>query len=100
MMKRVIAAGSVLAFVTLTSGATALADPNLTDVRHHRHFVETPTGDRVEVGPGVCDDPSLYDAFLQFHHNVHHSNGSSLGPQTGAPGLNNDRGAEITAGRC
>ena len=32
----------------------ALADPNLPNIPPHRHFVETPSGKRVEVGPRVC----------------------------------------------
>ena len=98
-MNRSILAAVVLAFGVLTP-AIALADPNLPDVRPHRHFVATPSGDLVEVGPRVCDDASLQDAFNQFHHNIHHSNGSSLGPQGGAPGLHNDRGADLIPRGC
>ncbi|MEO5575560.1 MAG: hypothetical protein ABIR67_08880 [Gaiellaceae bacterium] len=88
------------------AASTALADPNLTDVPRHKHFVETPSGKLVQVGPRFCDDPSLQDAFNQFHFNIHHhgfpgyTGPPSLGPQDGAPGLYNDLGAEITARGC
>lgn len=101
-MKRSILFAAVLA-VTLTP-TTALGDPNLPDVPPHRHNVLTPTGDLVEVGPRVCDDPSLQDAFNQFHNNVHQSfgvpAGDVRGPSAGAPGLHNGNGAEIRASRC
>ena len=93
----------------LAVGATALfmfagasfADPNLADVPKHRHFVETPTGELIPVGPQVCANADLQDAFNQFHYNVHHTNAPSLGPQNGAPGLHNHVGAEVTAmGGC
>jgi hypothetical protein len=36
----------------------------------HHHYVKI--GETlVEVGPNVCDDPSLQHAFNQFHANVH-----------------------------
>lgn len=40
------------------------------NVPAHHHYVVI--GDKmVEVGPNVCDDPSLQHAFNQFHANVH-----------------------------
>lgn len=90
----------------LLIASTALADPNLTDVPAHRHFVETPSGKLVQVGPKVCDDASLQAAFNQFHYNVHHSFSSpttsvpTLGPQDGAPGLHNSQGADLTVRGC
>ena len=98
-----LAAASVIALVP--SGA-ALADPGLTDVRPHQHFLVTPNGDRVPIGPDICGDPDLQQAFNQFHYNVHHSASGpgtdveTLGPQHGAPGLHDDRGADLTVGRC
>ena len=99
-MKRPIVAAAVLAFGVLTPATGALADPNPPDVRRHRHFVETPSGQLAEVGPRLCDDASMQDAFNQFHHNVHHSNGSTKGPQGGAAGLHDDRGADLTPRPC
>jgi hypothetical protein len=62
----------VLASVVLMGGSIQLAtaDPDLQDVPPHRHVLVTTTGER-EVGPRVCDNPNLQDAFNQFHHNVH-----------------------------
>ena len=88
----------------------ALADPDLPPVPRHRHFVMKPDGTRVEVGPRLCDDPSLQQAFNQFHFNIHHSElrgpGGvvipvvSNGPQNGAPGLHNGFGADLIATPC
>jgi hypothetical protein len=101
-----------LVILTIAAGAlaygasVAVADPNLTDVRAHRHFVQTPSGKLVQVGPRLCDDASLQEAFNQFHYNVHHSFSSpttpapSLGPQDGAPGLHNSQGADLAVRPC
>lgn len=87
--------------IALMSAGAALADPTLPDVGRHQHYIVTPNGDRVAIGPDFCDDPNLQDAFNQFHFNVH-SSGSALtnGPQGGAPGLNDDEEAEIIATLC
>lgn len=87
-----------------------LADPNLDldPIPPHRHFIQTPAGMLVEVGPRVCDDPSLQDAFNQFHSNVHHAlspvsppgTKPGPGPLNGAPGLHNGFGAELTFRSC
>ena len=90
----------------LGTALPTLADPNLPNVAAHRHFVQTPDGKLVQVGPRLCDDPSLQHAFNQFHFNVHHSENPrgvpvpSLGPQGGAPGLHNGFGAELIARPC
>ena len=76
-----IVAGAAL----LGTALPALADPNLPPLYPHRHFIVLPDGPLVEVGPRVCDDPSLQAAFRQFHFNV----------QAGAAGLHNHRSAEI-----
>ena len=88
-----------------------LADPSdlfVAQVPPHRHFIQSPSGQLVAVGPQICERPNLDQAFLQFHHNVHHSfvpgfgTVHTLGPQDGAPGLNPSKtqGAEITARLC
>ncbi len=97
-----LAAASVIALVP--AGAS-LADPGLNNVARHQHFLVLPNGDGVEdwvpIGPDVCADPNLQEAFNQFHHNVHRSNGTTLGPQQGAPGLHDGLGADMTAvGGC
>lgn len=59
----------------------------------------------VAVGPQICTNPNLQQAFNQFHHNVHHSFIPAvgvihtLGPRTVPRGLNNDQGGEIVAVR-
>lgn len=91
------AATALLAFV-----ATSLADPPSTLISppNHRHFVVTPDGP-IPVGPQICQDANLQQAFNEFHYNVHHSEVPgigdipTLGPQDGAPGLHNGQGAEI-----
>ena len=96
-----LAAASVIALVP--AGAS-LADPpdTLIDAPNHRHFLVTPNGDLVPIGPDVCDDPNLQQAFNEFHFNIHHSvlpgigAIDTLGPQDGAPGLHDDLGGDLT----
>ncbi len=102
----VLAAGTLL-FGSVQPG---LADPNLDldPIPRHRHFVALPSGELVQVGPRVCDDPSLQDAFNQFHSNVHHALSPisppgaepGPGPEHGAPGLHNGFGADLTSRSC
>ena len=105
-MRKIVVSALAAGTVVLVSAASSLADPNLPNVRAHRHFVQTPTGELVEVGPRLCDDPSLQHAFNQFHFNVHHSENPrgvpvpSLGPQHGAPGLHNGEGPELVVRPC
>lgn len=82
----------------ITFVARGEADPNLTNVPPHRHYVKTPSGDLVEVGPRVCGNPRLQKAFNEFHNNIHVATGSSIGPA--APGLHNFQGADLMAGGC
>jgi hypothetical protein len=79
-------------------GGSAVADPNLTRVPPHRHYILNSAGQLVEVGPRVCDDPSLQRAFNQVHNNLHVVTGSGIGPA--APGLHNLQGGEIFSGPC
>ena len=75
-----LAAASVIALVP--AGAS-LADPGLPDVRAHQHYLLTPNGDRMPIGPNVCDNPDLQDAFNQFHYNIHGSaTVRQVGPDT------------------
>jgi hypothetical protein len=104
----VLVMGVVLAMGVglLLSANGAQADPNLPNVFPHRHFVQTPTGNLVEVGPRVCGNPSMQHAFNQFHFNIHTSatapgvGYASLGPQHGAPGLHNHQGSDLTIQPC
>lgn len=84
--------------MVLFTAAASLADPNLGNVGAHRHWVETPTGERIQVGPRFCDNANLQAAFNQFHNNLHVAGGTSIGPA--APGLHNSQGAEIKATPC
>lgn len=64
----------VVAAFVLGAGLTGLSLPAYAhgpDVGPHRHFIVTPNGDRVQVGPGVCENPSAQDGFNHFHGNVH-----------------------------
>jgi hypothetical protein len=47
------------------------AGPSLAVVPPHNHWLTTGSGDVVHVGPYVCDNPDIYDAWLNFHLNVH-----------------------------
>ena len=95
---------AVASVFVLVPGAS-LADPPgiLISPAPHRHFLDTPNGNRVSIGPDVCANPDLQQAFNQFHYNIHGSGSSpttpieTLGPQDGAPGLHNDFGADMTA---
>ena len=104
-MRRLIVV--IMAGAVLVGGASfATADPNVPNIPPHRHFIQTPEGTLVQVGPRVCDDPSLQQAFNQFHINVHASATSpttpidTLGPQHGAPGLHNGVAAELAIRPC
>jgi hypothetical protein len=89
-----IVAGMAAILITV---ATSRADPNLSNVPAHRHWVKTSQG-LVEVGPRLCDNPNLQRAFNQFHNNIHAVSGSAIGPA--APGLHNFTGAELRASGC
>jgi hypothetical protein len=97
-----LAAATIL--ISLSAGSV-LADPPgmLVNPPNHRHFIETPNG-LVPVGPQICGNPEMQQAFNQFHYNIHHSQFPSpggtvivptLGPQDGAPGLHNGQGGEL-----
>jgi hypothetical protein len=105
-VKLVIAALATALLAVLTFAGPTLADPPsmfTRDAPLHRHFIVQPDGTRVPVGPQICDNPELQQAFNQFHFNIHHSvvpgfgRITTLGPQDGAPGLDNNRGGELLA---
>lgn len=90
----------VASVITLMPASASLADPGLTDVRDHQHYLQTPN-DPVRIGPDVCSHPNLQGAFDQFHNNVHHATtAGTLGPQHGAPGLHDGEGVELEGGAC
>ena len=74
----------------LGTALPTLAGPKVPEVPPHRHFIQTPNGRLVRVGPRVCDDPSLQHAFNRFHANVH----------IDANGLHDHQGADIVARGC
>ena len=98
MKKRLAVAVVASVAASLLFVATGRADPNLSNVPKHRHYVKTESGELVEVGPRVCDNPDLQRAFNQFHNNIHSASGSAIGPA--APGLHNFTGAELRFGPC
>src|SRR5687768_12413910 len=93
--------GTVIGFLAGPSSA----DPNLVNVPTHRHWLGDPANG-VQIGPRVCDNPNVQQAFNQFHFNIHHSfippaaggdgQYDTKGPQDGAPGLHNFKGGEMT----
>ena len=98
MKGRVVISVVVALAAVLIGAAAGTADPDLGNVPKHRHWISSPSGELVQVGPRVCDNPNLQNAFNQFHNNIHAASGSSIGPA--APGLHNFRGAEISFSGC
>jgi hypothetical protein len=94
---------AALVTALLSAAGSSLADPpdTLISPPNHRHFIVTPNGRLVPVGPQICGHPERQRAFNAFHYNVHHSEVPgigdipTLGPQDGAPGLHNGTGAEV-----
>lgn len=97
MRHRLVPALVSIVVVLLVTAAASFADPNLTNIPRHRHYVMTASG-LSQVGPRVCDNPDLQAAFNQFHNNLHIATPTSIGPA--APGLHNFKGAELMAGPC
>lgn len=98
-MKKIYATALFASALALVPAA-ALADPNLPNVPRHQHYIVTPSGDLVPVGPDFCDNPDLQWAFNQFHYNIHRSGTQTLGPQNGAPGLHDGQGADLSVTGC
>jgi hypothetical protein len=65
-MRRFAVIGSA-ALAIAFSAVPAFALP----VPPHDHWLTTGSGDVVHVGPDVCSNPDIYDAWLNFHLNVH-----------------------------
>lgn len=101
-----LAALALASIAGLMFAGPTLADPpdTLISPPNHRHFVVTPDGDWVPVGPQICGNPKMQHAFNQFHYNIHGSfvpvtgHVPTLGPQGGAPGLHDDLGAAQVIG--
>lgn len=63
-----------LAALTVAAGATVVGmagSAGASGVPTHDHFLTTGSGNVVQVGPRVCANPDLHDAFHNFHSNVH-----------------------------
>lgn len=71
----------------LGTALPTLAGPKVPEVPPHRHFIQTPNGRLVQVGPRVCDDPSRQHAFNRSRANIH----------VDANGLHNHQGTDIVA---
>jgi hypothetical protein len=108
-MRYLLLITGVASIALFAFAGSGLADPPgmfTSPVPKHRHFITDEAGTKmVAVGPQICTNPNLQQAFNQFHHNVHHSFVPgvgvihTLGPQDGARGLHNGAGAEIVAVR-
>src|SRR5215217_7999540 len=57
-MRKFLGPAIVAGAALLGTALPTLADPNLPIVGAHRHFIQTPTGELVQVGPRLCDDPT------------------------------------------
>lgn len=105
-MRNIVALAITTAVLVGGLASVALADPNVPNIAAHRHFLATPSGKLVQVGPRLCDDARVQNGFNQFHINIHVSATSpttpidTLGPQHGAPGLHNVNGAELVIRPC
>jgi hypothetical protein len=96
---------AVASVIALVPAGASFADPPdiLVDAPYHRHFIVTPNGDLVRIGPDICADPDLQLAFNEFHFNIPDSAlpgiGAidTLGPQDGEPGLHDGQRDDMTA---
>ncbi len=80
IMRRILLLVTVAAMMAALMAASALpafADRVVTgddvNVHSHQHFIITPNGEEVAVGPKACGttEPSNQEGFDQFHVNVH-----------------------------
>ncbi|HSV38184.1 MAG TPA: hypothetical protein VLI04_05440 [Nocardioidaceae bacterium] len=67
----VVAVGAAAAGLCLVFIPTASSGGQAPFVHEHRHFIESPNGTRIPIGPQVCGRPGLQTAFNQFHANIH-----------------------------
>jgi hypothetical protein len=92
----------LLGVVMLVIPSIGGADPDLNNVAAHRHFLVVAGSNPLvflgEIGPDLCDNPNLQNAFNQFHNNLHIATASSIGPV--APGLHDGEQAELVSRGC
>jgi hypothetical protein len=78
------------------------ADPDLNNVSAHRHFLVVAGSNPLiylgEIGPDLCDNPDLQNAFNQFHNNLHRAEAGSIGGP--AAGLHDTQGADLVSRGC
>lgn len=84
---------AVVAIVGLIAAPLAAAGGPAPDIVPHIHLLVTPTG-TVPVGPDVCADPNLQQAFNQFHWKIH------VGPANTAFDHDHNPVNIISAGLC
>jgi hypothetical protein len=105
MRKLVVLLATSVALVGAVAGA-AIADPGVEPTAAftpHKHFLVMENGTLLEVGPRVCAEGTnspRWDAFLQFHSNLHtHANVTgAIGPV--APGLHDANGPVLMPRAC
>lgn len=70
---RVLVAATFSAAVALGLLFAPVADAKSTlpDIPRHAHYILQEDGSQVWVGPDLCGNPTLQNAFNQFHVNVH-----------------------------
>jgi hypothetical protein len=96
MRKFLVAAITVAVLGSAVGVSVGVADPNLElTTTPHRHYINGR-----QVGPLLCDNPALLDAFTQFDANVHSHNGVTGEIGDPAPGLHTGPGPVIESGRC
>ncbi len=105
MRNRLLFGVVLLAAVIGISAGVGLADPNLSNVAPHRHFINgQPAGpdlcDNYDFVNNVATNAGIQQAFNEFHNNNHRATnpGGTNGPV--APGLHNGKGGELTFGPC
>lgn len=96
MNARLVMATAGLASAAVVGlGQQSWADPAPL-VGQHRHFIVTPDGSRVAVGPDACGTAwgsSLHRAFSQFHANIHAGQANDAFDHAHNP-------VDIAGGRC
>ena len=86
---------TMVVYIKKNSVASATHYPGFNEARSPGFPVR---GSWNRVGPRVCDNPNVQDAFNEFHNNLHIVTAAGIGPA--APGLHNFTGAELFAGPC
>ncbi len=64
-IRLVVSVAALMVAMIVVSALPAFA------VLDHQHYVVTPNGDRVAVGPDPCGNPESHEGFDHFHGNVH-----------------------------